>query len=440
MNIDTINRLYRDRTNPDLKVVSQEQFASAPSLSADGRYVAWQATRGDEGVGDIYVHDRDTGQTACKTSALQLSSGAPQLSADGQTVAFSIAAAQSRPSQVVVVTGSQAEVATVNGQGEGAAGSLGSFSMSADGKMIAFDSTAGNLGVNEQFRDKIFVRDRAAGTTRCISPLDGDSKPAAISGDGQHVAFLSRAPSLATGPMDFHYQVYVHDCKSGETVCASVAQDGTRGNNSCMDPVLSHDGRYVAFISAATNLTQDIPASGYQVFVHDCQSGETKRLSHPTAAAPLQQPPAGGMPPGFAPVPAQGDGVAISGDGRYVAFNMRAGHDVLGSDGQGGVFVHDMRTGQQARVSVGADGQPLRDATYMPAMSADGRYVAFGMLEGTHPSVAVVRNILNEDLQKQLAEQAMQAPEKRGGQIVRDNDYINIGGVKVPVRQKQPAS
>jgi Tol biopolymer transport system component len=160
--------------------------------------------------------------------------------------------------------------------------------------------------------------------------------------------------------------------RAGQTTRASVAADGTQGDNLSFGAAISADGRFVAFVSDASNLVPQ-PASGRQVYVKDLVTGALERVSISSSGDPAQ---------GFTTPP------AISGDGRVVAFAAGASNLVPDdTNGQLDVFVHDRLTGTTERVSVDsaggqADGQSIgpgiRGGTaFGPSVSADGRLVAF---------------------------------------------------------------
>ena len=242
-------------------------------------------------------------------------------------------------------------------------------SISADGRYVAFQSLASNLVLNDTNDvDDIFVHDRQTGQTTRVSLSSGGSEgnghcwDASISADGRYVAFHSLASNLVPDDTNGESDVFVHDRQTGETARVSLSSGGTEGNSSSGSPSISADGRYVAFVSLATNL---VPGDNkfWDTFVHDRQTGQTTRVSMSS----------GGK---------KGNGgsgnPSISADGRYVAFNSDATNLVPGdTNGVVDVFVHDRQTGQTVRVSLSWDGSEGNDASCNPSISADGRYVAF---------------------------------------------------------------
>ena len=223
---------------------------------------------------DVFVHDRETGET---TRVSVASGGAQandasflsQISADGRYVVF-----ESRASTLVTddtndamdifvhdrETGETIRVSVASG---GAQANQWSWlsSISADGRLIAFASHAENLvNGDTNGNEDIFIHDRKTGeTTRVSVASDGTqgnsvSSSPSISSDGRYVAFESLASNLIAGDTNGDYDVFVHDRETGETTRVSVASDGTQGNSVSSSPSISSDGRYVAFTSWASNL------------------------------------------------------------------------------------------------------------------------------------------------------------------------------------------
>ncbi|MFH1906503.1 MAG: hypothetical protein ABIL11_03830 [Chloroflexota bacterium] len=125
----------------------------------------------------------------------------------------------------------------------------------------------------------------AAGDTTRVSVasdgMQGDdhSWDPSISADGRYVAFQSSASNLVSGDTNGQPDIFVHDRQSWQTTRVSVASDGTQGNNGSLLSSISADGRYVAFSSAASNLVSGDTNWSWDVFVHDRQSGQTTRVS-----------------------------------------------------------------------------------------------------------------------------------------------------------------
>ena len=255
-------------------------------------------------------------------------------------------------------------------------------STSADGRFVAFASSASNLvaGDTNGALDA-FVRDRVTGTTARVSVAsDGtqsvgehDGLYPSISADGRYVTFVSTASNLVAGDTNGTEDVFVHDQLVGSTTRVSVAGDGTESNSTVFilgtRPAISADGRYVTFDSFATNLVPGDTNGEEDVFVHDQLTGATTRVNVSTDGT-------------------QGIGsesnmfASISGDGRLVAFESDATNLVANDTNAAmDIFVHDLLTGVTTRVNVASDGAQADDTITElspPSMSTDGRYVAFG--------------------------------------------------------------
>ncbi len=198
-----------------------------------------------------------------------------------------------------------------------------------------------------------------------------NSEDPSISSDGRFVAFLSVASNLVAGDSNGKDDIFVHDRATGVTERVSVASDGAEADNDSFGASLSADGNFVAFGSYATNLVVGDTNGFSDVFVRD--------RDLPGGAFPDTERVSVG-PPG---VEANGDSmhVSISGDGRYVAFMSNASNllDPLNPDTNGvsDIFVHDRDAGTTERVSVDSSGNEANDASLFSAISSDGQIVAF---------------------------------------------------------------
>ncbi|MHC5113177.1 MAG: M43 family zinc metalloprotease [Planctomycetota bacterium] len=193
---------------------------------------------------------------------------------------------------------------------------------------------------------------------------DGYSEDVQISADGRYVLFTSQATNLVDGVTVFPGQLYLHDRETGETTIVSVNSEGEVANSLIESPSMSSDARYIAFSSWSTNLAPEDTLGFTDTFRHDRLTGETRLVSVSMDG--------GG-----------GDTYAwmntdISDDGRFVAFSSRATNLLPDSDGiTNQVFLADMDTGELTRVSVSSDGELGNHHSDRPALSADGRFVAF---------------------------------------------------------------
>ena len=241
--------------------------------------------------------------------------------------------------------------------------------INADGRRVAFESLATNLGPGvTNGKSQVYLHDRQTGQTICVSLApDGsqgndDSDTAAISGNGQFVAFHSVASNLVPGGTSGVKQVFVRDCTAGTTTLVSVTPLGNEGNGVSLNPTLNADGRYVAFNSDATDLVPGITNGKSQVFVYDTGTKQMVCASLGTDGS-------------------QGDRDSyiayISGDGTCTAFISTADNLGTVSGGQQLVYVRDLRAGKTTCVSVVPDGTPANAACGASSISFDGRLVGF---------------------------------------------------------------
>lgn len=343
-----------------------------PSVSADGQFVAFQSdasnlVQGDtNGVTDIFVYTRVT----------------------------------ERIERVSIASdGSQASGASINP------------SISADGRIIAFVSWASNLapGDTNTLPDPpptnapdIFVHDRQTGETERVSIASNSmqandrSDNPSISGDGRYVAFVSWASNLVRDDTNDAPDIFVHDRQSGKTERVSIASDGAQSNGWSEAAAISADGRWVAFVSQATNLVPNAVAKPCGVFVHDRSNGQTDLASLDPSGHPIS-----------------GSGPSISKDGHWVAFwdphvylrDRRVERTILvasnvleytegGTCGSGGIslsadgnwlaysseqtpdhtleiFLSSLQERREQRITHG------NAMSNTPSLSADGRWLAF---------------------------------------------------------------
>jgi Tol biopolymer transport system component len=193
----------------------------------------------------------------------------------------------------------------------------------------------------------------------------GASGSPAISADGNVVAFASLADNLAAGDGNLASDVFVRVFGPGATTeRVSVDDNGVGGNLQSSVPAISADGRFVAFQSAATNLvTPDANGATVDVYVFDRTTDQIERVNVDGNG-----------------VQANGDsgGLAISADGRYVAFASMATNFAQGAtSGDFHVYVYDRMADTLDLVSVNHAGVPANDHNLSPSISADGRFVAF---------------------------------------------------------------
>lgn len=309
--------------------VAGNEVSEAPWVTADGRYVTFSSSAANLVPGDTnfaedaFVRDRQTGTTE----------------------------------RVSIATdGTQGQYPSVRPR------------VSADGRYVVFDSFSTNLvpGDTNGLTD-LFLRDRLARTTVRISvsatgqQASGSSYWASISPDARYVAYTSDAPDLVPGDTNGYADVFLLDRRTGGVTLVSRSAAGVPGNGNSQTPVVSADGRYVAFESQASNLVAGDTNDSPDVFVRDMTTGAVRRVSVTNSGKQFG---GGGS---------TGDGVdmSMSADGRYVTFVGQA------TNALARLYVRDRTANTTRLVSAGTDGRPGNYGTYEGSISPNGRYVAF---------------------------------------------------------------
>ncbi|MEA2133946.1 MAG: hypothetical protein QOC68_1855 [Solirubrobacteraceae bacterium] len=285
-------------------------------------------------------------------------------------IAALLGAALSVPASAAAAT-ERASVSSGEGQANGVSGEP---VLSADGRFVAFVSSAYNLVAGDINGQEVFVRDRVDGTTeRIATDAAGNqatraSTHPAISADGRFVAFESIAPNLVPGDTNGREDIFVKDRLTGVVERVSLSSTGKQALASSGKPAISDDARYVAFESSASLVPDDTNRSGDagsdgDVFVRDRVARTTVRVSVDSAGHEV----------------ADGSGApSISADGRYVGFTSRvAGLVADDRNGVADAFVRDRSTGTTERVSVDSAGREAAGNSAAPSVAADGRWVIF---------------------------------------------------------------
>lgn len=350
---------------------------STPAITPDGRFVAFQSdgtnlvAGASSGFSDIYVRDTCHNASAgCTPSTVRVSVSTNGTLADGNS---------RRPS------------------------------VSANGRYVAFDSSATNLVPGDSNGSQgsltgladVFVRDTCIGapagcspsTTRVSVATDGtesnnDSRRPSISADGRFVVFNSGATNLVSGDNNGFGDIFLRDtCVGASTACSpstmlvSVTAGGSQGNGASGLQSISPDMRYVAFLSTASNLVAGDTNSQSDYFVRDICLGAALGCSPTTSRVSVatdgtQANDLGDLEP------------TISAQGRFVAFTSHATNLVAAdTNSLADIIVRDTCatapsgcTPSTFRASVAADGSQATQGSEAPSMSATGRLIAFASL------------------------------------------------------------
>lgn len=355
-------------------------------ISADGRYVSFLSlatnlTPHADTVNsyDIFLHDLQTGTTSAVSIAMDNKLGTSgrnayhqTLSADGRYVAFNTSRGNIVPGDTnltsdIFVRDMQAGITTRVSVGPNNLQSNGdSFytNMSLDGRYIAFHSSASNLVAGDT-NGKIdaFVYDRQSGTTTRVSlasggvqSQNGDSLYPSISADGRFVAIRSLANNLVPGDTNSVWDIFVHDRQTGVTSLASAPVAGGFANGDSFKPSISGDGRYVAFDSIATNLVSGDTNAGRDIFLRDMTAGTTVRVSVSSSGA-------------------QGVGgdalyPTVSLNSQYIAFSSYANNLVAGdTNNTADIFIYEQAVGSQPATNTPTS-TATSTATFTPTYTA----------------------------------------------------------------------
>ncbi|HWS90311.1 MAG TPA: Calx-beta domain-containing protein [Pyrinomonadaceae bacterium] len=338
---------------------SSWQGAGSASITPDGRYVVFVSSSPDLAVNDfnspflnldVFVRDRRAGRTllvsanAAGTAPAQGASFAPVISADGRYVAF---------------VSNATDLVSPDPGGDGFQ-NVYRRDLLTNQTVLVSQTPAGRRG---------------NGSSSSLGGFGIMTPNLSISADGRYVSFVSTASDLVSGDTNNQQDAFVRDVQQGVTRLVSVNEAGTAsGNRSTAYALMTPSGRFVAFVSSATDLTPKVTPPGSQVYLRDLQAGTTKLVSANridgsanNSSSDSQQ---------------QGD-IDVSDDGRFVAFVSEAPDLVAGdNNGRGDegqdVFVRDTVAGTTHLVSVNRDGTGSgRGPSGGLSMTPDGRFVVF---------------------------------------------------------------
>lgn len=370
--------------------------SESPEITPDGRYVAFYSTAtnlvaGVTNMGEIYVRDLTAGSTIWASAGAHaifqsVTGGTNEvscnfsLSADGQFVGFE--ACSNPPSgsnsgiilRYNVTTGltdlvyTNAEVPVESFQ------NIHNLAMTPDGRFIVF---VANVGNNSLINTAIYQWDAQTGTNTLVSPDKDTAGPAngicdspVVSTNGQYVAFLGGGTNLVPNPLIGQYHLYLRDVQAGATTLVDVDTNGMgSGVNTITVPSLSDDGSIVAFDAPDGNLVANDRNHDNDIFVRNLTAQTTEMVSDHDPSLPSLTP-SGGASAFTA--------CSVSANGRYVAFFSDADNNTPNdTNGYRDVFVRDLMTGTNIPVSLNTNGVVGDSISTDPAISGDGRFIAF---------------------------------------------------------------
>jgi hypothetical protein len=387
------------------------------ALSSDGRYLAFRSDANNvvngqidtNGGFDVFIYDRvsRTNRLVSHASRSDLTTGndislpdrgfsMPVISGDGGSVVYESNATNlvagladnNNHTDVFVYDVGTNTNAAISRRDPGLVsvtpnGPSSSPAVSADGRYTAFVSLGNNLVPGQRddnFASDVFLYDRVTGSTTLVShtnssstaTANGASSGPAISADGRFVVFVSSATELVPGQSDSNggTDVFLFDRLGGgiTLVSHSTASGTSTGNAASTSAVVSADGNYVAFVSSATDLVAGATYThpGTEVLLYSRANGALTLISHAAGSTATGD--------NFSQAP------ALSADGRFVADESKATNLMPGQNDANNavdVFLYDRTTGGNRLVSH-APGDLLTAAGGMaPAVSADGNTVAY---------------------------------------------------------------
>jgi Tol biopolymer transport system component len=390
--------------NPGTGHTEHLRIFDEPSISADGRYIAFLSGNTNlvpndtNRENDIFLRDthlntttrisvdsqgnQSTTRPREISDLFEFGSSSPVISADGRFVTFTSRATNLVPGDFnsesdifvrdlqggtttrVSVDSNEQPILTVDSEIPSFfQGSFGSVP-SGSGRHVVFASTSDFLSDDANRQLDVFVRDRQAGTTTLVSrgrslsstPSDGSfvySLGNPVSNDGRYITFTSVAVSLVKKDTNGFQDVFVRDRVAGITRLASITSAGVQANGFSSTPSLSRNGRYIAFNTEASNLVPGASPGVPGIVIHDLT---TRTVAHVIPNASF---------------------ATLSDDGRFVAFSTEVALVAADRNGFTDIYLRDRQTGSSERVSARADGTDLNDASFFSFISGNGRYVAF---------------------------------------------------------------
>lgn len=262
----------------------EDGSSGTPSISADGRYVAFHSSSDNLVLGqvtdnhayDAFVFDRQTGTTTeISTEVPGFSAAAfifrPVLSANGRYITFN--ATELQHSEAFIYDSlTQSIERLVDLLGVQPNDGVGSAVVSNDKRFVAFDSIASNLVPNDtNALSDIFLADLQTNTIRRVNVSNSGTQAETLgtynplmSADGRHIVFRSQATNLWPSTQFSSVNAFVYDAEASRLELVNVAMDGSPAiNQSSFPATISDDGRVIAFSSRAANL---VPGDTNDVF------------------------------------------------------------------------------------------------------------------------------------------------------------------------------
>jgi len=363
-----------------------------PAITPDGRYVVYTteaknlSNTTEYTEGHVIFLDRQSGVNEVIAATNSPRIAAPQISADGNVVIYVGSSESARQRPALAYIRSTQTTVRIDRAADGGDPEQGiSYSnsairppvvISANGRFVAYESYADNIILPDTNNNRdVFVFDLQTLRTERISvDRSGNqgnsySFSPSISRDGRFVTYSSYADNIVTGDTNDTGDVFVYDRQTKVPTRISVSSSGGQANNLSSGSAISEDGRYVTFLSSASNLAAGDSNGVRDVYVHDRTDGSTELIS---------KSPSGEVSD------ARSSAVALSADGRYVTFQSTAQNLSGGDDGDTNkLFLHDRNSGRNLSVGVYSSNYaipadiPGNSGSSVDSITEDGSVILF---------------------------------------------------------------
>ncbi|OGL31889.1 hypothetical protein A3F64_00595, partial [Candidatus Saccharibacteria bacterium RIFCSPHIGHO2_12_FULL_42_8] len=377
------------RVSVDSNGSEANNFSSSPSISTDGRYIAYSSAAtnlvaGDtNGVLDVFLYDTVTETT----KRISVDSGGneahsdsyePSISGDGRYIAYASDADNLVTSDTNIMTdmflydtvNETTSRISVDSGGVEADGSSGGASVSSDGRYITYHSDATNLVAGDtNVTTDVFLYDTDTQTTSRISVDSGGTESTgysyspAISGDGQYITYSSDSTDLVIGDTNGFSDIFLYNVATQTTTRISMDTGGNESNNGSAYSNISSNGRYIVYQSEASDLIFGDSNLAQDIFLYDTLAQTTTLISKDS----------NGVISGN-----YSSDAVISGDGKYIVYQS-IGENLVNNDTNANfdIYAFEIDSGKTFRVSVDSNKNQGNGGSSLPTISGDGKYIAY---------------------------------------------------------------
>jgi Tol biopolymer transport system component len=361
--------------------VAAAGLSGSAALDADGTRLAFESEAADlvpgdtNGVSDVFLADRRAG-TMRRVSLTAAGAQAPArslmpaLSADGRWLAFRADGPMTLDPAplggLYLLDLDNAALRLLLADMDGGRGRSDFPAISADGGVVVFESTVALTSGSAASLASVLAWQRSDGTIRRVSPAGANAaaRDAAVSGDGRVVAYASEATNIGPSTSG-RRQVYLTALDSDVTELSSVTALGQPANGDSGEPTLSGDGRWLAFTSLATDLVAKDVNGVTDIFLRDRAAGSTRAVTDVLPGNDVYHPGDSSDP-------------VLAVDGSALAFASKM-YTLTPGDRNQAFDIYHLRLpdGLLQRISLRQDGAESARPSWAPAISGDGRSVAF---------------------------------------------------------------